>query len=96
MQPLSADDVRHIALLSRLDLSDTEVEEMRSQLTDVLQRFQSLSEVPTDGVEPTGHSTNAHTITRADLPTGSLPRDQVVANAPDHDGEFLRVRPILE
>ncbi len=96
MQPLSAEDVRHIALLTRLELSDSEVEEMRAQLTNILEHFQSLAEVHTTGVEPTGHSTNAHTVTRVDRPSDSLLREQVTSNAPNHDGEFLRVKPILE
>ena len=96
LETLSADDVRHIASLARLELSDAEVDDMRSQLADILDRFRSLAEVPTDGVEQTGHWANVHSITRPDRMGRSFMRDEAVANAPDHDGEFLRVKPVLE
>lgn len=69
---------------------------MRGQLSAILLHFQSLSTVNTTGVEPTGHTTDAHTVTRPDEPGPSLPRAAVLANAPDSEGEFFRVRPILE
>ena len=69
---------------------------MRSQLSDILAHFQSLSSIDTDGVEPTGHSTDSHTVLRDDEPADSLARDQVLANAPRIDGEFIRVRPVLD
>lgn len=96
MESLSAADVRHIAALARLELSDAEVDDMRSQLADILDRFRSLAEVPTEGVDQTGHWANIHSVTRIDRPDRSFIRDDVVANAPDHDGEFLRVKPVLE
>ena len=96
LEALSAADVRHIASLARLELSDAEVDDMRSQLADILDRFRSLAEVPTDGVEQTGHWANIHSVTRPDQQGRSFMRDETVANAPDHDGEFLRVKPVLE
>ena len=69
---------------------------MRSQLADILDRFRSLAEVPTEGVEQTGHWADIYSVTRVDRPDRSFFRDDVVANAPDHDGEFLRVKPVLE
>ena len=69
---------------------------MRTQLADILDRFKSLAEVTTEGVEQTGHWANIYSVTRPDRPDGSFIRDDVVANAPDHDGEFLRVKPVLE
>ena len=96
LEALSAADVRHIASLARLELSDAEVDDMRAKLADILERFRSLAEVPTDGVEQTGHWANIHSVSRRDQRGGSMSRDETVANAPDHDGEFLRVKPVLE
>ena len=96
LEALSAADVRQIASLARLELSDAEVDDMRSQLSDILDRFRSLAEVPTDGVEQTGHWANIHSVTRPDQQGRSFMRDETMANAPDHDGEFLRVKPVLE
>ena len=96
MEPLSKEDVRHIARLTRVGLTDAEVESLRVQLTDILAHFQSLAEVDTEGVEPTGHSTDMHTVMRSDTPKPSLPRVDVLANAPGEDGEFLLVPRILD
>jgi len=96
MEPLSGEDVRHIARLTRVGLTDEEVEKMRVQLTDILAHFQSLAEVETEGVEPTGHSTDMHTVMRDDVAGPSLPRNDVLANAPGEDGEFFMVPRILD
>jgi len=96
MEPLSGEDVRHIARLTRVGLTDEEVEKMRVQLTDILAHFQSLAEVETEGVEPTGHSTDMHTVMRDDVAGPSLPRDDVLANAPGENGEFFMVPRILD
>jgi aspartyl-tRNA(Asn)/glutamyl-tRNA(Gln) amidotransferase subunit C len=69
---------------------------MRIQLTNILSQFQALASVDTEGVEPTGHTTDSHTIMRTDEPHPPLERDDVLQNAPDRDGEFVRVRPVLE
>ena len=96
MEILSSDDVRYIARLAAVDLTDSEVETMRSQLSNILSHFQSLQQVDTAGVEPTGHSTDAHTVLRADERRSSLPREEVLANAPNVEGEFIRVKPVVE
>ena len=96
MDPLTPADVSHIAQLAYIKLSDSESEKMRIQLTNILSQFQALASVDTEGVEPTGHTTDAHTIMRTDEPHPPLERDDVLQNAPDRDGEFVRVRPVLE
>lgn len=96
MEPLSAEEVRHIARLTRLGLGDDEVERMRVQLADILAYFQSLAAVDTEGVEPTGHSTEIDTVMRDDVPAASLDRQEVLENAPDQNGEFFRVPRILD
>ncbi|MEE8363685.1 MAG: Asp-tRNA(Asn)/Glu-tRNA(Gln) amidotransferase subunit GatC [Dehalococcoidia bacterium] len=92
---LTADDVRHIAALTRLGLSDDEVETMRGQLSAILKVFESLQQVDTEGVEPTGHTTDVRTVMREDEAEPSLERSQVLANAPDSEAGYVRVRPIL-
>ena len=69
---------------------------MRVQLTNILSQFQALASVDTEGVEPTGHTTDVHSIMRIDEPHPPLEREDVLKNAPDRDGEFMRVRPVLE
>ena len=96
MDPLTPEDVNHIAQLAYIKLSADESEKMRLQLTDILGHFQALSEIDTDGVEPTGHTTDSTTIMRDDDPHPPLDQEDVLRNAPDRDGEFVRVRPVLE
>ena len=69
---------------------------MRVQLTNILSQFQALASVDTEGVEPTDHTTDVHSIMRIDEPHPPLEREDVLQNAPDRDGEFMRVRPVLE
>ncbi|HIN15911.1 MAG: Asp-tRNA(Asn)/Glu-tRNA(Gln) amidotransferase subunit GatC [Dehalococcoidia bacterium] len=96
MDPLTPEDVSHIARLAYIKLSGSEAEKMRVQLTNILSQFQALASVDTEGVEPTGHTTDVHSIMRIDEPHPPLEREDVLQNAPDRDGEFMRVRPVLE
>ena len=95
-QRLSSDDVRHIALLCRIGLSDEEVERMRDQLSHILEQFQALQAVDTTGVEPTGHAVDVDTVMREDEPTEPMSVEDVLANAPRRQGDYFRVRPVLE
>jgi len=93
---LSADDVRHIARLAALRIDEDEVQTMRRQLSDILAHFQTLVELDTEGVPPTGHTTDAHTVMREDEEMPAMARSRTLGNAPHVDGEFVRVRPVLE
>ena len=93
---LTEEDVRHIARLAALRIDDDEVETMRSQLSDILAHFQTLAELDTEGVPPTDHTTDAHSVMRDDEDMPALDREQTLANAPFVDGEFVRVRPVME
>jgi aspartyl-tRNA(Asn)/glutamyl-tRNA(Gln) amidotransferase subunit C len=92
---LTTDEVRHIAALTRLGLSDDEVEMMRGQLSSILRVFESLQQVDTEGVEPTGHTTEVRTVLRDDNAAESLQREGILENAPDSEAGYVRVRPIL-
>ena len=96
MEPLTKKDVEYIAKLAYIKLSNEETENMRMQLSKILSHFASLSSVETDGVEATGHTTDSNTVMRSDHPEQPLDQNDVLRNAPDRDGEFVRVRPVLE
>jgi len=96
MKPLTNKDVEHIAKLAYIKLSKEETEDLRIQLSNILGHFASLSTVKTDGIEATGHTTDANTIMRNDHPEQPLDQNDVLRNAPDRDGEFVRVRPVLD
>ena len=92
---LTTDEVQHIAALTRLGLSDDEVDMMRGQLSRILRVFESLQQVDTEGVEPTGHTTEVRTVLRDDEAAESLQRESILENAPDSEAGYVRVRPIL-
>lgn len=93
---LSRDDVRHIALLARISLSEDEVEQLAEQLSSILDHFAALSSVDTEGVEPTAHPLPLANVMRDDLVASSLPRDDVLKNVADRENGYIRVRAVLE
>ena len=93
---LSREDVLHIARLARLGLSEAEVEKFREQLSHLLENFEVLQQVDTTDVPPTAQSIYLQTVVRDDEVADSLPPDQILANAPQKDGDFFRVRAVLE
>lgn len=93
---LSTADVQHIATLAAIDIDDDAIEDMRQQLSGIFRHFRRLQEIDTEGLEPTSHTTDANTVLRDDVASEPLSRDDVLSNAPDPDGEFVRVQPVLE
>jgi aspartyl-tRNA(Asn)/glutamyl-tRNA(Gln) amidotransferase subunit C len=93
---LSLDEVRHIADLARLRLSEGELETYREQLSSILDHVASLQKLDTSGISPTSSVLAPQTVLRSDDPRPGLPLDQILLNAPDtEDGQF-RVPPVLE
>jgi aspartyl-tRNA(Asn)/glutamyl-tRNA(Gln) amidotransferase subunit C len=93
---LTPDDVRKIALLSRLELSDDELAVLGPQLDAIVGYVAQLSEAPTDGVEPLAHALPVQNVFRDDEPGESLPVEQALANAPAKRGAFFQVPAVLE
>lgn len=93
---LTSDEVRHIAALARVAMTDDEVERMCGELSDILGHFDTLQQVDTTGAEPTGHSAGLETVMREDIADSSTPRDDILANAPRSEDGFIRVRAVLE
>ncbi len=93
---LSREEVLHIARLARLGLSKAEVDRLGEQLSNILENFKILQQVDTSGVEPTAHSIALQNVMREDEVAPSLPPDEVLANAPQKEADFFRVRAVLE
>ena len=94
--PLDREEVEHIALLARIGLSPEEVELFRGQLSDILDQFQVLSELDTQGVTPIGNAAGLQTVLRDDVSDDSLEPEDVLRNAPRREGERFRVKAVLE
>ncbi len=93
---LTTSDVRWVAHLSRLELSEAELQLLTPQLESILDYVRQLQAVNTDGVEPLAHALDVHNVFRADEPVPSLPVANALANAPDRQGEFFGVPAVLE
>jgi aspartyl-tRNA(Asn)/glutamyl-tRNA(Gln) amidotransferase subunit C len=93
---ISREDVEHVARLARLSLSDAERERMREQLSGILAYIDTLRELDTDGVEPTSHAVPLVNVMRDDEVRPGLPREEMLANAPDPAGDLFRVPRIIE
>ena len=93
---LTPDEVRWVAHLARLELSDAELETMTRQLSAIVDYVDQLQQVNTDGVEPLAHALPVHNVFRDDEPAPSLPVDDALANAPDRHGDFYGVPAVLE
>jgi aspartyl-tRNA(Asn)/glutamyl-tRNA(Gln) amidotransferase subunit C len=93
--PLTRADVEKIALLSRLMLSEDELQRMTAQLGGILGYMDLLAEVDTTGVEPMAHARDLANVFRDDVVHLSLDRQQALANAPHRDEECYLVPAVL-
>lgn len=92
---LSREEVLHIARLARLGLDEAEIDKFREQLSNLLEHFRVLQQVNTTGVAPTAQSIDLQNVIRDDASQASLSPDQILANAPQKESDFFRVRPVL-
>jgi aspartyl-tRNA(Asn)/glutamyl-tRNA(Gln) amidotransferase subunit C len=93
---LSHEEVKRIALLARLGLSDEETEKLRTELSSILENFEVLEEVDTSNVLPTAHVIEMDTVMRDDEAGPSLPQSNIIANAPLEEEGFFRIKAVLE
>ena len=88
--------VRKVAKLSRLKLTEAEVEEFTGQLSAILQYVEKMNELDTSGVEPLAHCLPISNVFREDCVKASLGTEKALANAPQRDGAFFKVPKILD
>jgi aspartyl-tRNA(Asn)/glutamyl-tRNA(Gln) amidotransferase subunit C len=93
---LTSEQVRWVAHLARLELSDAELEMMTRQLSAIIDYVNQLQQVATEGVEPLAHPLPVHNVFRDDEPAPSLPVDVALANAPNRRDSFYGVPAVLE
>ena len=93
---ISPKDVEHVARLARLALSPEEQERMRRELDGILTYIDKLRALDTEGVEPTSHAVPMTSVMRDDAMRPSFPRPDMLANAPDRNGDLFRVPKIIE
>ena len=94
-QHLTRDDVRHVAKLARLALSDEKLARLTPQLESILHYIDKLAQVETSGVAPMAHALPLHNVLREDVARSGLPLDNVLQNAPETDGPFFKVPKVI-
>ena len=87
---LSKEEIEHVALLARLQLSEEEKERLTGHLNQIMVHFEKLQELDTSEVEPTSHSIPVENVFREDVAGPCLPVEDVIANAPEtRDDQFV-------
>ena len=96
VQKIDRQQVRKVAKLARLDLTEAEIEEFTGQLGAILAYVEKMNELDTAAVQPLAHCLPIHNVFRADEVRESLGTEQTLTNAPQRDGPFFKVPKILE
>ena len=93
---LTPEEVDHIALLARLQLSSEEKVRAGEQLSQILGHFEQLSQLDTETIAPTEHVFPVVNVLRADASRPGLPREAVLQNAPEAAGGMFQVPRVVE
>ena len=92
---ITLDDVRHVAKLARLALTEPQLQRVTAQLESILEYVAKISQVDISGVEPMAHAVPLANVLREDEVHPALPVDKVLSNAPQTDGPFFRVPKVI-
>ncbi|MGB0757708.1 MAG: Asp-tRNA(Asn)/Glu-tRNA(Gln) amidotransferase subunit GatC [Patescibacteria group bacterium] len=92
---LTPKELDHIALLSRLQLSEDEQTQFVQQLSDILQFVEQVQTVETKDIEPLHHVTGLETVWRDDEPRAWPHRDELIESAPRHSGDHIETESIF-
>ena len=95
MSRISADDVRKVAKLARLDLPEEKIATYTGQLESILDYVSQLAEIDTEGVPETTRAVEVTNVTREDGVTPTPVREEILNQAPLREGDFFRVPKIL-
>jgi len=96
MNKLSKKDVLKVANLARLTLTENEIERFSYELNKILDYVSKLSEISTDGIEPTSHPNITDTPFRKDEPVDSFSVESALDNSPDKKDDFFRVPRVIK
>jgi aspartyl-tRNA(Asn)/glutamyl-tRNA(Gln) amidotransferase subunit C len=95
MSEITPEAVAHLASLARIALTEAEIEQLTGELSAIVDSVAKVQEVATPEVPATSHPIPLTGGLRADVPGATLPTEQALAGAPDHDGSRFRVTAIL-
>jgi len=92
---ISKDDIKKCAQLARIELTEAEEEKFFSQLSSILGYCEKLSELDLENVEPTYQVTGQKNIFREDEVTNSDRQEEMLRNAPEQEGGFMKVKSVF-
>lgn len=96
MSKVTAEDVKQIAALARLELSVSDIAKYQAELSNILDYVDQIEKVDTKDVEPTAQVTGLKDVVRKDVKNPSkLSRDEILFNAPDKKDGYIKVKPVL-
>lgn len=108
-QTITVEQVRQVAALCRIGLTDEEAERLRGEMAGLLDEVSVLQEIDADGVEPTAHPFDDQAgdgqaggaglvvgVMRDDEPRPPMEREETLANAPRRDGPYFRVQAVMD
>ena len=93
---LSREDVKHIALLSRLHLSNEEIDLFSNQLSKILDFVEKLNELNTEGIDPKFQIIPPENVLREDVVGLSLSKEKTMLNAPETDCNYFIVPKVVK
>lgn len=93
---ISKDEVKHIANLSKLNLTDEELEKYTNELSDIVDMANQLSNIDVEGVKPTAHILDIQNVFREDIQQPSYDRELILKNAPSKDAGCVSVPKVVE
>ncbi|NLE08972.1 MAG: Asp-tRNA(Asn)/Glu-tRNA(Gln) amidotransferase subunit GatC [Dehalococcoidales bacterium] len=93
---LSREEVLHIALLARVGVTDAEVDIFSEQLSNILENFEELQKIDTDAIKPTAQSIELSNVIGEDIIQPSLDSRDVLANAPEKEQDYFKIKAVLE
>ena len=93
---LSNEEVKEIALLARIKLSELEIQQLSHQLNVILENFKMLEEIDTSMVHPTAQSFELENVDRSDETSEPIDRELTLEGAPRSQDGYFRVKGVLE
>lgn len=87
---ISREEVEHVAQLARLHFDDDELTHLQSELSQIIDYVQQISELDLSGLQPTSHAIALKNVLRPDVPVPGLSNEEAVNNAPQVErGQFV-------
>ena len=88
---ITKEEVKHVAKLARLELTDSEIEKYSEQLGNILTYVEQMNEVNTEGIEPMPHAIPLTNVMREDVVKYEQNKEELMKNAPYEEDGFFRV-----